>query len=143
MYFKGIKKQDRQPFKCGRSTDLMPLMWSWVRPGFPAGTQGGALPWVGTVAARWDSPRGGGLLRGSPPSVLVWVTSGAGWSLCGLTCLRHLIGLGLISSSVTTPTTITTFKHFCARHCFKCYAYINSFKRVLKATSQGDLNRIP
>ena len=79
-----------------------------VRPGFPAGTQGEALPWVGTVTARWDSPRGGGLLRGRPPSMLVGVTSGAGWSLRELTCLRPLIGLGLISSCVTTPTTITT-----------------------------------
>ena len=36
--------------------------------------------------------------------------------------------------------------HFQALLCqtlFKCCAYINSFKRVLKATSQGDLNCIP
>lgn len=111
MHFKGIKKQDGQPFKCGWSAVLLPLMWSCVRPGFPARTQGGAFPWVGTVAARWDSPRGRGLLRGSPPSMLVGVTSGPGWSLRKLTCLRPLIGLGLISSCVTTPTTITTFKH--------------------------------
>ena len=35
------------------------------------------------------------------------------------------------------------FQALCARHCSKCCEYINSFERVLKAASQGDLNRMP
>ena len=135
MHFKGIKKQEGQPFKCGWSAVLLPLMWSCVRPGFPAGTQGGALPWVGSrcevgQSQGWRAP------ERKPPQHACW---GDIWtrmepSRTHLPKTPHWTWAYFFLCN--NPHHHYHFQALCARHCSKCCAYINSFERVPKAASK-------